>query len=136
MDNKRIEKRLENYKFVVKDQCFKFNCASLRPFTRYYVIFDQFDFTSFCKQKGKRIGEPLITDEYGKLDFEFFWNRENELSLEASTQLSKFFDSDIGNKIVTITDKAGISFINVTIAFTNKTPDMIFSKYLNASNLV
>ena len=136
MDIKRIEKRLEGYKFKVKDQSFKFKCASLRPFTRYYVLFDQNDYTSFCKQSGKRIGEPMITDSHGKLEFDFYWSRENELSLEASAQLSKFFDTDLGNKVITITDKAGITFINVTIAFTNKTPDMMFSKYLNASNLV
>lgn len=136
MDIRKIEKKLENYKFSVKDQVFNFKCASLRPFTRYYVIFDQVDYSAFCKQSGKRISEPLITDEQGKLDFDFYWSRQNELSLEASVQLSKFFDNDLGNKIVTITDKAGISFINVTIAFNNKTPDMMFSKYLNASNLI
>lgn len=136
MDSATLSKRLQNYNFIVRDQSFSFKCVSLRPFTRYYVIFDQYDYTAFCMQEGKRIGNPLISDASGCLNFTFFWNRGNESTLENNFELSKLFRSDIGNKLITISDKSGTSFIKVTLPFINKAPDIAFSKYLNASNLV
>lgn len=136
MDISNIKKNLSATKFLVPDQSFRFECNSLRPYTRYYVIFDQLDYTSFCMQDGKEMGETLISDNYGKLNFTMYWNRENEQLLLENSQLSKIFDSPIGNKLVTIQDKSGASFINTTIFFTNNTPDIMFSRYSSGSSIV
>jgi hypothetical protein len=131
LDLNNVRKNLSARKFEVPDQSFRIECASLRPYTRYYVIFDKLDFTQFCTQDGKRLGEALISDGYGKLDFTFYWNRENEINILQNKQFSKLFDKNLGNKLITIT-----SFINKTIFFTNNTPDVMFTKYTQASNIV
>ena len=136
MDISSIKKNLSATKFIVHDQAFTFECNSLRPYTRYYVIFDKLDYTSFCMQDGKDMGEPLISDNYGKLNFTMYWNRSNENAILQNSQFSKIFDSPIGNKLVTISDKSGTSFINKTIFFTNNTPDVMFSKYSSGSSIV
>lgn len=136
MDLTAIKKNLSSKKFDVADQAFRIECSSLRPYTRYYVIFDKLDFTQFCTQDGKRLGEALITDGYGKLDFTFYWNRENEISVLANKQFSRLFDKNLGNKLITITDKSGTSYINKTIFFTNNSPDIMFTKYTKASNIL
>lgn len=136
MDISNIRKNLTARKFDVPDQSFRIECASLLPYTRYYAIFDKLDYTQFCVQDGKRIAEPLISDGYGKLNFTFFWNRENEASILSNKQFAKIFDKTIGNKMLTITNKSGVSFINKTIFFTNNSPDIIFNRYITASNIL
>ena len=136
MDLTTVKKNLSARKFDVPDQSFRIECTSLRPYTRYYVIFDKLDFTQFCAQDGKRLGETLISDGYGKLDFTFYWNRENEINILQNKQFNKLFDKNLGNKLITITDKSGTSFINKTIFFTNNTPDIMFTKYTKASNIL
>ena len=136
MDISSIKKNLSAAKFLVPDQSFRFECNSLRPYTRYYVIFDRLDYTSFCVQDGKNMGEALISDNYGKLNFTMFWNRENENIMMQNSQFDKLFDSPIGNKLITIQDKYGNSYINKTIFFMNNTPDIMFSKYSSSASIV
>lgn len=136
MDTKSIKRKLTARNFKVRGQSFRFECFSLRPFTRYYVVFDKLDFTQFCEQEGKRIGEPLISDAYGKLKFKMFWNRENEREMMSNPNFDNFFDTTIGNKLITITDKSGTSFINKTIFFTNNNPEILFDRYKKSTNIV
>ena len=136
MDISGIRKNLTAKRFSVPDQSFRFECASLRPYTRYYVIFDKLDYTSFCVQDGKSLSDTLISDGYGKLNFTFYWGRSNESDILENKQFNRYFDTNSGNKLVTISDKSGTSFINKTIFFTNNTPDIMFTKYTNASTIV
>lgn len=136
MDISNVKKVLTARRFSVPDQAFRFECNSLRPYTRYYVIFDKLDYTDFCVQDGKTLSEPLISDGYGKLNFTFYWNRSNEAAMLDNKQFNRYFDTNTGNKVVTISDKSGTSFINKTIFFTNNTPDIMFTKYTNASTIV
>jgi hypothetical protein len=100
------------------------------------VIFDKLDYTSFCVQDGKSLSDTLISDGYGKLNFTFYWGRSNESDILENKQFNRYFDTNSGNKLVTISDKSGTSFINKTIFFTNNTPDIMFTKYTNASTIV
>ena len=136
MDISKIKKNLTSRKFDIPDQSFRIECTSLLPYTRYYLIFDKLDYTQFCTQDGKRIGEPLISDGYSKLNFTFYWNRENEASILSNKQFGKIFDKTMGNKLLTVTNKSGSSFINKTIFFTNNNPDMLFNRYTTTSNIV
>jgi hypothetical protein len=136
MDISKIKKNLSATKFIVPDQAFRFECNSLRPYTRYYVTFDQLDYTSFCIQDGKKLGEPLISDNYGKLNFTMHWSSVSAAAIQQNSQFSKLFDSPVGNKLVNISDKTGTSFINKTIFFTNNTPDVMFTKYSSGSSIV
>ena len=136
MDISQVKKKLSTSTFSIPDQSFRIECSSLRPYTRYFVVFDKLDFTGFCVQDGKKIGNPLITDAYGKLNFTFYWNQQNENAILNNTQFSKIFSQTSGNKLLTITDKSGTSYINKTIFFVNKSPDIMFSKYTQASNIV
>lgn len=136
MDISQVKKKLSASQFSVPDQSFRLECASLRPYTRYFVIFDKLDFTGFCVQDGKQLGETLISDGYGKLNFTFYWNRQNEAIIFGNKTFANIFRDIMGNKLLTITDKSGISFINKTIFFTNNTPDIMFTKYTQASNIV
>jgi hypothetical protein len=136
LDISQVKKKLSTSTFSIPDQSFRIECSSLRPYTRYFVVFDKLDFTGFCVQDGKKIGNPLITDAYGKLNFTFYWNQQNENAILNNTQFSKIFSQTSGNKLLTITDKSGTSYINKTIFFVNKSPDIMFSKYTQASNIV
>ena len=136
MDISNIKKNLSAAKFLVHDQAFRFECNSLRPYTRYYVIFDQLDYSGFCQQDGKNIGEALISDSGGKLKFTMFWNRQNENAVLNNTQFAKLFDSPIGNKVIVIQDKSGKSFVQKTIYFTNNNPNIMFSKYNDSSSIL
>jgi hypothetical protein len=136
MDISLVKKSLTTKRFNVPDQAFRLECNSLKPYTRYFVIFDNLDYTSFCVQDGKRIGEPLLSDGYGNLNFTFHWNRENESKMQQNSQFGKLFDVSIGNKLLTIVNKSGTSHINKTIYFTNNNPDVMFTKYSDSSNIV
>ena len=136
MDISDIRTKLSTSKFSVPDQSFDIECASLRPYTRYYVIFDNLNYSQFCSPNGKDIGAPLISDAYGKLKFTFFWTRENQSYIIDNHLFSGIFDNTSGNKILTVTDKNGSSFARKTIYFTNNSPDIMFSKYVDASNIV
>jgi len=136
LDISTVRRNLTTKRFDVPDQAFRFECASLRPYTRYYLIFDKLDYTDFCVQDGKGLSDPLISDGYGKLNFTFYWGRSNEAAMLDNKLFSRYFDSNVGNKVVTISDKSGTSFINKTIYFTNNSPDIMFSKYTNASTIV
>lgn len=135
MDNSALRKKLAAAKFVAPDQAFKIECMSLRPYTRFYVIFDKLDYSAFCAQEGKRLGEPLISDGYGKLNFTFYWTRSNEAEMAQNNNFIKYFDMTVGNKPLTITDKSGTSYINKTIFFTNNNPEIIFNQYTKPSNI-
>jgi hypothetical protein len=136
LDISSIKNNLSARRFDVPDQSFRFECASLRPYTRYFVVFEKLDYSNFCVQDGKRIGSQLITDGYGKLNFTFYWSRSNENAILQNKNFAKYFDTNAGNKLITITDKTGTSYINKTIFFTNNTPDIMITKYTNASNIV
>lgn len=136
MDITNVKKNLSVTKFIVHDQAFRFECNSLRPYTRYYVVFDQLDYSGFCQQDGKNIGEALISDSSGKLKFTMFWNRQNENAVLDNSQFSKLFDSPVGNKVVVIQDKTGKSFVQKTIYFTNSNPNIMFSKYSDSSSIL
>lgn len=136
MNIDRVKQKLTTSKFTIPEQSFRVECASLRPFTRYFVIFDKQDFTQFCVQDGKRITEPLISDSYGKLNFTFHWTRMNESAIANNRTFSKLFDSDTGNKILVVRDRAGTSVVRKTFYFTNNTPDILFTRYTKSSNIV
>ena len=136
MDITEVKKRLTQNKFNVPDQSFDIECSGLKPYTRFYVIFDKFDYSDFCVQKGKSIGETLVSDGYGKLNFRFYWTRENSNLINQNRNFSKIFDSSSGNKILTIKDASGSSFVTKTIRFTNNTPDIMFTRYTDAANIV
>lgn len=136
MDITNIQSSLSSTKFSIPDQAFEIECSSLRPYTRYYVIFDKLDYSQFCTPHGKNLGMPLISDGYGKLKFTFFWTRENQDLLAENQLFSKIFQNNSGNKILTITDKNGTSFARKTLYMTNNTPDIMFTRYINASTIV
>jgi hypothetical protein len=136
LDISSIKKKLSTTKFSVPDQAFRLECASLRPYTRYFVLFDQLDFTNFCVQDGKRLGDVLISDAYGKLNFTFYWNKQNEDLILSNKNFATIFDRSVGNKLLTITDKSGTSFVNKMLFFNNNAPDMMFTRYTQASNIV
>ena len=136
MDITNVKKRLSQAQFSVPDQSFQIQCASLRPFTRFFCVFDKIDYTAFCVQDGKKLGDPLISDGYGKLNFTFYWNRQNEEAILSNPNFARIFKPLSGNKILTITDKSGTSYVTKTIFFTNNTPDIMFTKYTQASNIV
>lgn len=135
MDIAKLKKKLSSVQFEVADQAFRFECTSLRPYTRFYVIMDKVDYTPLCVQDGKGLAEPLISDGYGKLNFTFYWNRSNEEAMHANPQFKKYFDMSSGNKILLITDKSATSFVYKTIFFNSNSPDLMFSIYTNASNI-
>lgn len=136
MDLTSVKKRLAVTEFEVADCAFDMRCKSLRPYTRFYVLFDKLDYTDFCMQYGKRIGEPLISDGYGNLNFTFFWNRENEKAVLDNPEFKKIFETTIGNKIIVVTDKSGTSVAMQTIPFINNSPDAIFNKLVQPSNII
>lgn len=135
MDIANLKQSLNTMRFSIPSQAIRMECFSLKSYTRYYVIFDTLDYSSMCMQDGKAMGDALISDGYGKLNFTFYWNRSNEASMLENRMFNSLFDDNIGNKLMTITDKSGSSFINKTIFFTNNNPDIMFSKYTNASNI-
>jgi len=136
LDISNIKKRLALTKFSVPDQSFYMQFVSLIPYTRYYIIFDTLDYTQFCKQDGKSIGASLISDGYGKLNFTFYWSRQNQDVLLQNKTLGNIFNNSSGNKILTITNFSGTSVGSKTIQLINNTPDIMFTKYINASNIV
>lgn len=56
--------------FKEVDSRFKF--TGLKPYTRHYFYFNKVKQTDRVKQLGKKLGQPLITDENGVLDVIFY----------------------------------------------------------------
>lgn len=46
----------------------------LRPYTTHYFYFDKVQVTDMVKQFGKKLGQPLISDENGNLKIIFYLN--------------------------------------------------------------
>lgn len=60
-----IQKRIKE-----SDSYFKF--VGLKPYTRHYFYYEVLNRSDRCKQFGKKLGDPLITDENGMLEFSFY----------------------------------------------------------------
>lgn len=58
---------------VIPNQRFPISCAGLRPNTRHYFTFNGVDKSAACRQTGKALGEALITNSTGQIQFEFYF---------------------------------------------------------------
>ncbi|NDD83867.1 hypothetical protein EBZ38_06250 [bacterium] len=57
---------------IFKERDLTFDVYGLRPLSRYYLYVNRFQYPSRTKQFGKKISDPLITDEDGKITIVFY----------------------------------------------------------------
>lgn len=74
----------------------------LKPLTRYYFYFDNKQVTTKVKQFGKKLNQPLISDENGQLKTVFYVS-SNITSKSIQSLKYKVTDLKAGNKEITLT---------------------------------
>ena len=61
--------------FITRDQVFNISLTGLMPRTVHYLYFEsKLQPASVCKPFGKNLGDTLITDDSGKLTFDFYYS--------------------------------------------------------------
>ena len=115
----KIDQYLSNFSFNIPDQMFYISVKNLRPLTQHFMVMDDQDWSPKCKILGGNIGDSLITDSSGSIQFEFYWSNENIGALGLNSVLSNLFAGvTIGNKVWCLTDVTGTSQARKTL-FTN-----------------
>lgn len=105
--------------YAVNSQAFTFNIVGAKPYSQYIVYSDGYDLTCRIKPFGKNLGDPLLTDQTGKMTFTLFY-----LDVPEQTGSVKNFPTinskttDVqSNKIIYIIDPSGTSVIQRVIPF-------------------
>lgn len=57
---------------IFKERDILFSVYGLKPLSRYYLYINRVQNTSRAKQFGKKLGDPFITDENGKITIVFY----------------------------------------------------------------
>jgi len=57
---------------IFKERDITFEVFGLRPLSRYYLYVNRVQYASRTKQFGKKLGDPLVTDEDGKIKIVFY----------------------------------------------------------------
>ena len=57
---------------IFKERDITFEVFGLRPLSRYYLYVNRVQYPSRTKQFGKKLSDPLITDENGKITIVFY----------------------------------------------------------------
>ena len=120
-----MEKRVH---FKEKDVIVEF--YGLKPLTRYYYYFDSRQITNRVKQMGKKLGDPLISDENGKLSTIFYLSSQiTSNSIQSLQPKSKDLKAGTKEIVVTTLDisilpetyrDSSISFSSITIGLEKK----------------
>jgi len=74
----------------------------LRPHTTHYFYFDKVKVTGMVKQFGKKLGQPLISDENGNLEVVFYLS-SGILSNSYESIAAKASNLEAGQKEIVIT---------------------------------
>lgn len=94
--------------FLVRDQAFDITVNGLLPTTYHYMFFEgnKVAATSY-KPLGGKLGDPLISDENGKLQFTFYYSSNVPEYTTELTEYYNFVNSVAGKKelvVANITD--------------------------------
>jgi len=92
--------------FLVRDQSFQVSVSGLLPLTYHYLYFEgkKVEATGFKPSAGK-LGDPLITDENGQLNFTYYYSSNLP---EYTTELTEYY-----NFISTIAGKKELVVANI-----------------------
>ena len=106
--------------YSVNSQRFNFVLNGAKPYTQYTVYSDGYNLSCRVKPFGRNLGESLISDQSGKLNFSLFY-----LDVPEQTGIINNFPSvaskttDVqSDKILYIVDPTGTSIITKVIPFT------------------
>ncbi|MDR3502871.1 MAG: hypothetical protein P4L79_09835 [Legionella sp.] len=110
---------MSDSKYSVNSQAFTFSIVGAKPYTQYNVYSDGFDLSCRVKPFGRNLGETLLSDQSGKLNFILFY-----LDVPEKVGLVKNFQSiaakttDVqSDKIIYISDLTNTSVFTRTIPF-------------------
>lgn len=120
---------MSNNNYSVNSQVFTYTLVGNKPYTQYTVYSDGYDLSCRVKPWGKNIGEPLISDASGKLNFMLFY-----LDMPEKVGLVNNFPSinnkttDVqSDKIIWIVDPSGTAIKQITIPFSGTNPNMAYN---------
>lgn len=97
--------------FVVTPEPFVINAVGLKPNTKHLFLYDGIDYSTRCEQTGKTLGEDLITDSNGTLEFTFYlsvYNPDPSVPIDANTAATDYVQSSLENA-------AGASIKNIQL---------------------
>ena len=61
--------------FITRDQVFNMSITGLMPHTVHYLYVEtKLQPASVCKPYGKKLGDPIITDENGQVQFDYYYS--------------------------------------------------------------
>jgi len=89
-------------KLQFKERDLIFGFYGLRPHTTHYFYFDKVKVTGMVKQFGKKLGQPLISDENGNLEVVFYLS-SGILSNSYESIAAKASNLEAGQKEIVIT---------------------------------
>lgn len=65
-----------NFIYEFSQQRFDFTVVGLKPNTQHIFYFENVDKSAKCRQLGKNLGVPLVTDLSGVVQFEFYYDTD------------------------------------------------------------
>lgn len=95
----------QSYSYSFSEQRFDFSLTGLKPSTKHYFYFESTDKSAKCRQLGKTLGQDLITDVYGNLSFEFYY----ESDIPHNTTVTDYVQAEL-----LLSNLAGIKRIKVS----------------------
>lgn len=95
----------QSYSYSFAEQRFDFSLTGLKPNTKHSFYFENTDKSTKCRQLGKTLGQDLITDAYGNLSFEFYY----ESDIPHNTVVTEYVQAEL-----LLSNLAGIKRIKVS----------------------
>lgn len=108
------------YSYSFSEQRFDFSLSGLKPSTRHYFYFENTDKSAKCRQLGKTLGQNLITDAYGNLTFEFYYESDipHDTTITDYVQAELLLSNLAGIKRIKVTSVDGTSIAEDLLNFT------------------
>lgn len=107
---------LNNIVYSAGERDFRISCTGLRPKTIHKFYVEDVDMTASCKPYNGDVGDDLVTDEYGKLNFTYYHNA----AIPSGTTYSDYI-----NYIKQITLAASIKKVEIKSLDNNSRCDLV-----------
>lgn len=119
-----------NLYFTVRDQVFTVVIYGLRPLTTHYCYFERnLVPAAQIKPLNKNLGDPIVTDEDGKVTFDFYYQSGASSAATSVAEGQRFAASIAGTKELTVTN---LSVASLGLGF-EETADSFFVTQLQIS---
>lgn len=116
---------------IFKEVDSRYKFTGLKPFTRHYFYFNKVKQTDRVKQLGKKLGQPLITDENGVLDVIFYLSSGISSSSPASTSYKvSNLTAGIVDVVVTTVDSGAENLPELYINSSLSSAELVFNSLI------